>query len=197
MSATTYYEYGYIPKFYTMFDWNSKPLDCFKDWSQTVFSNAVMDTNSSNKIKQLYTNIEDKNQLNSLLKDNGWSRRFLIYCYGAYMQEMLICRLEELARINQGNFSIGIKVNKAVKKAVPEYEKIFSELSKDMDFMKLDGKTKKFHIRFAEVCASKAVQEARQDESHVLDMLILNDSYDRKQDGLLRLEMFISANEQG
>lgn len=187
MRNVTYYVYSYEPKWYSMLDWQNKPVECFKDWATMEFSNALKETNKKWVIEKLVREIPDKDKFLEFVQNISWNRRFVQYCYGAFMQALYLYRLPSFYRYSSMDT---FKVEK-------EYKKIIAELEKELNSFSLDQKIIEFHLEFIFQCANKAELISRKEECSVLEMIVNKTSSYNNGNELLKLEMFISANEEG
>ncbi len=182
----TFYDYKYEPNF-RMYDWNSNPVECFKNWFSSKFSEVIEVVNNRDRIQKLGEEMGDKNGFKELVTNERWKRRFVHYCYIASLHELYLGRLYK------------IKGRGAIEsfEGEKEYEKIINELTKELNTYDIDQKVIDFHIKFANMCAEETSKLVYEDQCFVLDMIIDKSKYDDYEKGILRFEMFISANVGG
>lgn len=77
-------------------------------------------------------------------------------------------------------------------KAEKEYEKTFKELKKELTSMELEQEIIRFYLKYAQLCGGKGARLAQEDESYYIETIVKN-----HDEGIYRLEKFISANEEG
>jgi hypothetical protein len=176
-----YYKYDFEYKYFTRFD---NPTEFVKQSLLGSFSNAFYETNQRNSIINLTGEIKEAKIFKDIITDKEWSKTYIRYCFSVFTQWIHIKYF----------YSYYNKGNREAEKHMLRYKKTFNDLETEMKNRGFEKAVINFHMEYLLSLLDQAEYFAFSDECRYL---LDNKKYQNEDDGILRLEMFISANTFG
>ncbi|MBU9713200.1 hypothetical protein [Evansella tamaricis] len=177
--------------FFTTYDYNTKSLKVYKSIISNDFFNALNETNKDKAIYKLTDTIADKDKFKDLIANNEWGSKFIFkYLFPVYTNCLYIFVFDYIRSDSE--------VTRTVNQASKKNQNILDNLKKELKNMGYTDDIIDFHLEIASEISRAAYKlSIKQDVRELMSFIYGNKKYRDNEDGILRLETFISSNIEG